>query len=781
MSITNKIKKSKAKYLLVGLLVIGLVFGALSMTYAAETLLHDEAPGTVITFSGKQWTILEQMPNGETYLFLGVRYGDGTRAFDPDGTNMYDPDDSNNIAYYLNNDFYNNLSQKELINEHSWDRVNQGVNQGDVTCKVGLISEAEYRKHFLYYDGKLRSPDYYYWWTRDPYGEIVRAIHPEGNMYRAAANGASLYVHPTLYLKPNIIIDQNKAVVGELIILKPDTPEEFSVSSNSSNEVNLTWQANTEEDLAGYRIYKDDVQVDEIVSTTYADSNVEPGMTYKYAISAYNTEGQESEWTMPIMVTTPPAKPTDLNGDATGRTVYLTWAGSGNPRYIIERSSNGTDYIQVDEVSNKLFEETHDLWGTTYFYRVAQMGQDGSVSEFSEPVQVTIEPVPVPQGLTASVDGNEIILSWQAAEDINTYIVERSTDNEEWEEIARLSTTTHTDAAILPDVEYRYRVRANRGEQTSESSNVVGVTLSPIPPANIQVSVSGKSVTLAWQESVSAIAYIIERSIDGSWVKAAETSELSFQENAPRWDTSYQYRIKAITPTGETEPSEPVQVTIPSVPVPVNIQANAEGNQITINWDEIPGISLYRIQRSKNSIFWNEPEEVEATTYVDSDLDWDQRYYYRIQSVDGDQESTYSSFIMAQTEPELVPIAPQISYSVDNTNVRLVWEYLNVSGYRVYINNELREELPGNASSYNFTGENGETYKVKIEAFNDFGKASSTVTIKVVNFTAPEGMVGDVASNAGAVFGSMGGLLALALAFRGSGPLVEAARRFIGM
>jgi hypothetical protein len=169
VSIVNKVKNSRIRYLLVGVLVVGLVFGVLSLTYAAETALHDEAPGTIITFSGKQWIILEQMPNGETYILL---YDKGSgMAFDPDKTQLFDPSDPNNIAYYLNNDFLNSLSQRHLISEHSWDRVSvnfsdslDGTDYGNVTCSIGLISYREAEKYSTYY------PINYWgwWWTRTP-------------------------------------------------------------------------------------------------------------------------------------------------------------------------------------------------------------------------------------------------------------------------------------------------------------------------------------------------------------------------------------------------------------------------------------------------------------------------------------------------------------------------------------------------------------------------------------------------------------------------------------
>lgn len=787
MSLINKIKNSKFRYLLVGVLAVGLVFGVFSLTYAAETPLHDEAPGTVITFSGKQWIILEQMSNGETYVLLNDK--DCEKNFGT-SNNLFDPSNPDNIAYYLNNDFYNSLSQKELISEHSWDRVSvnasgsDATNYGNVTCKVGLLSYREYKKYSMYYGGNILPKVYgYEWWTRTPLTKYINSawcVAMSGVLTSRNVNNPNS-VRPALYLKSNVLIDENKVVVGR--INKPDTPADFSASSQSPNAVTLTWQAVN--GVAGYRIYRDDNMIAETVSTTYTDDTVLPGITYSYTISAYNTDDQESERSTPVTVTTPPATPTGLSGNAAGRTVTLTWEGPGNPCYKVQRSVNGTDYTQVAEVTEESFTETNDLWWTTYYYRVAQKGQDGAVSAYSDAVQVTTEPVPAPTGLIAAMEGMNINLSWQAVDGVDTYLVERSIDGETWETIATVTTTTYTDVIEDTGIGYLYRVRADGGNMVSDPSNVAEISPPISPPYNLQVSVEGKSVTLTWEASEDAVSYIIERSMDGiSWEQIKEQSGLVYQEVAPRWEITYQYRVITKTAEGHiSAPSDPVQVTIPSIPVPKNLKASVTENKITLTWDAVPGVNRYHLQRSTNGIFWNNLTYVNGTTYTDRDLEWDQTYYYRVKSVDGDQESDYTAPVTAKTEPKLMPSAPKLSYSVDKTNIKLSWDAQDVSGYRVYINDELVDELPGNATSYSFTGEAGQTYKIKVEAFNPYGTANTELTVRIGLFTTPEPaeMAGDVARNAIAVFGSIGGLLALSLALRGAGPLVDAARKVIGL
>jgi hypothetical protein len=76
-----------------------------------------------------------------------------------------------------------------------------------------------------------------------------------------------------------------------------------SSNTTSKGTTTLTWEANTEPDLAGYKVYvgtssgKYDFpgspfKVGKV--TTYTVTNLEPNTTYFFAISAYNDNGKES-------------------------------------------------------------------------------------------------------------------------------------------------------------------------------------------------------------------------------------------------------------------------------------------------------------------------------------------------------------------------------------------------------------------------------------------------------------------------------------------------------
>ena len=62
-----------------------------------------------------------------------------------------------------------------------------------------------------------------------------------------------------------------------------------------SRDIELTWDRNTEKDLAAYRVYRDGKKIAEgLNSPSYSDKNVKPGTKYSYQVSSVDGAGNES-------------------------------------------------------------------------------------------------------------------------------------------------------------------------------------------------------------------------------------------------------------------------------------------------------------------------------------------------------------------------------------------------------------------------------------------------------------------------------------------------------
>lgn len=378
------------------------------VSYAA-TKLHNLPPGTTITFSGRQWIVLDQKSDGTTYIILSAN--DGNRAFDPDNTHFFNPNDTNNIAYYLNNTFYNSLSQRHLIESHLWDikYPNGTGTQSDVLAKIGLISYMEYNTY-----RSLLPPTGYNWWTRTPssgYPQDVYFVKSDGTLVPGGAAGV-IGVRPTLYLKAGTLVNDNNEVLNSV---PPAAPQGLQAVPISPTQVKLSWQPNVESDLGGYIIYRDSVEIARVDanSTSYLDTGLTPSTTYTYTIRAFNIYNDVSDMSNSTVVTTPTLLPPQgVRAIAISyNQVELSWepsTGEGLAGYIIYR-----DYVEIARVgpNENIYIDNTVSPNTRYTYGIKAYSTDGFISDISNAATVTTPASPHPV-ITVRVDGRTIKISW---------------------------------------------------------------------------------------------------------------------------------------------------------------------------------------------------------------------------------------------------------------------------------------------------------------------------------------------------------------------------------
>ena len=86
----------------------------------------------------------------------------------------------------------------------------------------------------------------------------------------------------------------------------PATPSGLRAAA-APNSIEVSWNSNSEADLAGYRVYRGVAggpieRVGEVEVPAYSDPNVQPEKTYRYAVTAFDRAGNESPQTAPAEV-----------------------------------------------------------------------------------------------------------------------------------------------------------------------------------------------------------------------------------------------------------------------------------------------------------------------------------------------------------------------------------------------------------------------------------------------------------------------------------------------
>lgn len=85
----------------------------------------------------------------------------------------------------------------------------------------------------------------------------------------------------------------------------------FGTELSDCQATELNWRPNPENDLAGYKVYSGVsagcyTKVVDVGNTThYQIQNIESGVTYYLAVTAYDTAGNESQYSEEVMLTAP--------------------------------------------------------------------------------------------------------------------------------------------------------------------------------------------------------------------------------------------------------------------------------------------------------------------------------------------------------------------------------------------------------------------------------------------------------------------------------------------
>ena len=184
---------------------------------------------------------------------------------------------------------------------------------------------------------------------------------------------------------------------------KPAAPSNLAAVATSSNQVDLTWSdnSNNEESFKigrstdGVLFFSQETTDPNV--TSYSDTTVDAATKYWYRIRAYNSQGYSS-FSSVVSVTTPgldgkPAAPTNLSAVATSSNqVDLTWSDNSNNEesFKIGRSTDGVLFFSqetTDPNATSYSDTTVDA-ATTYWYRIRAYNSEG-YSSYANVVTVT--------------------------------------------------------------------------------------------------------------------------------------------------------------------------------------------------------------------------------------------------------------------------------------------------------------------------------------------------------------------------------------------------------
>lgn len=257
---------------------------------------------------------------------------------------------------------------------------------------------------------------------------------------------------------------------------QPQPPSGLTVTQRDSGVVTLSWSPS--DNTTGYRVYRatssgttvsDYTQIGEVSTTTYTDTGPTDGEKYFYRVTGY-AESQEStvnatEVSAIAPLTAPPA-PTVTSGSGLNVVSWQSVNDTALGSVTLERSTDGgsswSSVASGISPTTTTYDDTNVTSGTTYQYRLKRITSHTSVtSRPSDPMEY----IGAPDGLSVSVSGSDLQVSWNSISAATGYRVYRTTGPAsdpigDYTHIASVTTTDYTDTSVSAGTEYHYRVTA---------------------------------------------------------------------------------------------------------------------------------------------------------------------------------------------------------------------------------------------------------------------------------------------------------------------------------
>ena len=395
-------------------------------------------------------------------------------------------------------------------------------------------------------------------------GEFVKVASVSTTKYAdtAAENGKTYYYY-VIAVKNDAAYGLRSDVVSttvELTVVEPVVG-----ARQADGKPTLHW--NKLQNAVSYQVYRATKENGEYVRVfttkglTYTHVSAEAGKTYFYKVKALFADGtsQFSEFVSatfrPVSVNfAPVAGNRDTDGKPTLRWNKLQNAVS----YQVYRAdSKDGKYVRVFTTKGLTYTHISAEAGKTYFYKVKALFADGT-SQFSEFVSATFRPVSVnfaPVAGNRDTDGKPT-LRWNKLQNAVSYQVYRA-DSKDGKYVRVFTTKglTYTHVSAQLDKTYYYKVKAVFSDGSTVFSEILSNTCTCGRP---EVTVGHRAADglprLKWAPVDGAQSYAVYRATktDGKYVRVFKTTGTTYTHISAQPDTTYYYKVVAVTPQGHT-------------------------------------------------------------------------------------------------------------------------------------------------------------------------------------------------------------------------------------
>lgn len=337
---------------------------------------------------------------------------------------------------------------------------------------------------------------------------------------------------------------------GEVDTTPPTVPGNLKVRYKTDHVARLDWDASTDnEGVTGYQVYVGETEVGSTKNTTYTITGLEPATTYEVTVRASDAAGNQSEPSLPLVVTT------DEEHQLLAGSVF----GS-------EASGVGTD---VD----KAFDKNLNTYYESRYASGGFVGLDLGEGAAKRITKFKYAPRPNHAGrmLGGRVQGSDDGVEY------STLFTIRETPVEGWNEVPIATPQAFRYIRYLsPDGGY-----ANVAE--IEFYGEDGDVEPPTAPSEVTANnITETSAELSWTVSTDNVG-VVFYDIYADSKKVGQTNGTSYTVRGLSPNRTYSFKVFAQDGSGNrSEPSEPLQVTTRAAVATVTAMYDANKQRVVI-------------------------------------------------------------------------------------------------------------------------------------------------------------------------------------------------------
>lgn len=423
----------------------------------------------------------------------------------------------------------------------------------------------------------------------------------------------------------------------------PSTPVNLGITGMLSNQISLGWDA--------------------------GDYNLEAGLGYPDTFVVYRTEGSNTNF------------------------------ANVTPLIVVAGGTNRYTDMSVQP-------------GTAYHYKVAARLGD---KESANSTILDVAPASAPFTVnTEALGASRIKLAWNAGPaGTLSYNVYRSTLSGNEVLIASTTEAMYIDTNLPASTYYVYHVKplTAYGEDYGAITNAISTLASdPVNAPGQTFGLQGNPVTpsanyLSWSAVSGATAYAIYRSSLGIDTLIGTTNNPGYTDASVMSGFVYEYFVKAQNSVGEGLPSTRITIKTATPSAPLVSARVSDRNQVTLSWSAVPGARVYNVYRSSDGgLYIQVAAAVSSTSFVDTNLNYNQTYYYYVKAKAGSSpaysqadEGPESPTVSVRTlDPNAKIQAPVLSgRALSTSSAELSWNSIVFADHYLLTRDYASDQRPG--------------------------------------------------------------------------------------